>query len=134
MTDGDNGVNSPCSAPPVPRRIFLKGLVAGAGALATAPGLLARELIPDDAARLKPAYRGPKVIIVRFGGGARRRETIDSRSTYSPFLCHELAKRGTLFKNMEISSFAKMESIDGKGRPVEIETSRVTTFGALPVS
>ncbi len=52
----------------------------------------------------KAAYSGPNVIIVRFGGGVRRRETIEPETTYSPYLAHVLAKRGTLFNNMMISS------------------------------
>jgi len=107
----------------LPRRTFLKGVMAGAGLLATAPELVAAKLSSTGAAQPKPSYKGPNVIIIRFGGGARRRETIDPKLTYSPFLCHELTKRGTLFKNMEISSFVKMEGRDGNGKPVEIETS-----------
>jgi len=72
------------------RRTFLKDVLVGAGALAAADGLIA-ETLPDLTDRSKPAYRGPNVIIVRFGGGARRRETIDGETTYAPFLCHELA-------------------------------------------
>jgi hypothetical protein len=52
------------------------------------------------------------VIIVRFGGGARRRETIDQQTTFAPFLCHEFARRGTLFKTMEIDSFTPTAGVD----------------------
>jgi hypothetical protein len=99
----------------VPRRSFLKGLVAGAGALTTNPALLASEISPRASTFLKPPYRGPNVIVVRFGGGARRRESIDSEHTYSPFLCHELLKRGVLFKNMEIDSLHGVETSHGQG-------------------
>ncbi|HYR42342.1 MAG TPA: hypothetical protein VER98_04935 [Terriglobia bacterium] len=95
----------------LPRRTFLKDVLVGAGALATAEGLIA-ETLPDLADRAKPAYRGPNVIIVRFGGGARRRETIDAETTYAPFLCHELAKRGTLYNKMEIDSFTPTVGVD----------------------
>src|SRR6185369_9153800 len=105
------------------RRTFLKEVAVGASALATTGPLLAADLFSPSAIGTRPPYRGPNVVIIRFGGGARRRETIDPGFTYSPFLCHELTKRGTLFKNMEISSFVKMEAMDGKGKPVEIETS-----------
>ena len=95
----------------VRRRKFLKTLTAGAG------GLLASEelLFPETNLPLvsaKPPYRGPNVIIVRFGGGARRRETIDPKTTYAPFLCHELARRGTLFPQMEIDSFTPTTGVD----------------------
>src|SRR6266567_6288193 len=95
----------------LPRRTFLKDVLVGAGALAVADGLIA-ETLPDLGDRAKPAYRGPNVIIVRFGGGARRRETIDAETTYAPFLCHEFARRGTLFNNMEIDSFTPTVGVD----------------------
>src|SRR5947209_986334 len=48
----------------------------------------------------------PRVILVRFGGGVRRLETItDPEHTYCPFVYHELFKRhGILFKDVEIES------------------------------
>ncbi len=49
----------------------------------------------------------PRVIIVRFGGGVRRRETIaDASRTYCPFIYHDLFERqqGLLFPNTEIES------------------------------
>lgn len=95
----------------LPRRTFLKGLAAGVGAAASG--------IPILGESAKPDYTGPNIIIIRFGGGVRRRETIDPEHTFSPFLCRELTKRGVLFKNMELSA-----SITGeKGEPEKIETS-----------
>src|SRR5436305_9195982 len=96
---------------PLPRRKFLKGLVAGTGALASAPLCLADSL-PIIGEQSEPSYGGPNVIIVRFGGGARRRETIDAETTYAPFLRHEFAKRGTLFTKMEIDSFTPTVGVD----------------------
>jgi hypothetical protein len=54
----------------------------------------------------RPDYTGPNVILVRFGGGVRRLETIlEPENTYCPFIYHELARRqGILFNNMEITS------------------------------
>ncbi|MCZ6854326.1 MAG: hypothetical protein O7G86_10440, partial [Gammaproteobacteria bacterium] len=66
-------------------------LIAGA-LFSTTPALAAR-----------PAYSGPNVIIVRFGGGVRRRETIDPAHTFAPYLSKSLTQRGTLFANMEVS-------------------------------
>src|SRR5438477_4156708 len=91
----------------LPRRAFLKRVLAGAGA-AVSPDFL----LGAQADLAKPAYRGPKVILVRFGGGVRRRETIEPQSTYAPFLCHEFAKRGTLFTRMEIDSFTPAIGVD----------------------
>src|SRR5688572_18233318 len=90
----------------ISRRRFIRD-VGGMGAVAAAglPGLI-------GAADAKRSYRGPNVIIVRFGGGARRRESIDPDHTYAPFLCHDFAKRGTLFKNMEIDSFTPSKKVD----------------------
>src|SRR5262249_34880610 len=98
--------------PLVPRRTFLKGMLAGAGATAAGSGLLLGESLPPFADRTRPPYRGPNVIIVRFGGGARRRETIDPEHTYAPFLCHEMTKRGVLFPKMEIDSFTPTKGVD----------------------
>ncbi len=72
------------------RRHFLQGLAAGtavAGPLWAQPAT-------------KPTYRGPNVILIRFGGGARRRESIDPQHSYARHLTQELAPRGTLFGNM----------------------------------
>ena len=63
----------------------------------------------------RPEYRGPNVIIIRYGGGARRRESIEAGTTYSPFLCHELVKRGTLFKRMEITEMEGIETSHAQG-------------------
>ncbi len=97
---------------PLPRRAFLKGLLASAGAAASPDLLLRAAVLPDAAGVAKPPYRGPNVIIVRFGGGARRRETIDTDTTYAPFLCHDFAKRGTLFTRMQIDSFTPTVGVD----------------------
>lgn len=97
------------------RRGFLKGVLAGAGALAWGGGgrLLAQDPgVPPAAGR---EYRGPNLIVVRFGGGVRRRETIDPEHTWSPFLCHDLAKRGTLFPTMEIVSAPGIQTSHGEG-------------------
>jgi len=69
-------------------------------------------IIGDDA---KPSYSGPNIVIIRFGGGVRRRETIDADHTFSPYLCHELTKRGILFPRMEISSLEGIETSHGQG-------------------
>src|SRR5215212_4430451 len=98
--------------PKLPRRRFLKSMLAGASALASTGGLAGGQSLPSLAQPPKAPYRGPNVIIVRFGGGARRRETIEPQSTYAPFLCHELIQRGTLFPKMEIDSFTPTVGVD----------------------
>ncbi len=100
----------------LPRRKFIKGMAFGAGALASSGGLLAAESSPANAPEpARPAYRGPNVILIRFGGGVRRRETIDPVNTYAPFFCHDLVQRGTLHQNMEISSLQGVETSHGQG-------------------
>ncbi|MCI2398783.1 hypothetical protein [Aliiroseovarius subalbicans] len=47
-------------------------------------------------------YRGPNVIVIRYGGGVRRRETIDPAHSYSPYMLHDLAPRGVLIPDMVI--------------------------------
>lgn len=70
---------------------------------------------PDSASSARPTYNGPNIVIIRFGGGARRRETIDPDHTYSPFLCQEFSQRGTLFPRMEIAAEDGVETGHGQG-------------------
>ena len=101
----------------LPRRSFL---LAGAGA---GVGCLAALEAPPDAkvasaaetAGPRPEYRGPNVVIVRWGGGSRRRESIDPRHTCAPFLTHELTRRGVLFNRMEIDRFRDYQTSHGEG-------------------
>src|SRR6266446_409776 len=96
----------------LPRRTFLKAMLAGTGTMVSSAGVALAQALPEVGRADKPAYRGPNVIIVRFGGGARRRETIVPESTYAPFLCHDFCKRGTLFPQMLIDSFTPMVGVD----------------------
>ena len=52
---------------------------------------------------------------MRFGGGTRRRETIDAQYTYSPYLSKELPKRATLFPMTEIAQIDGLETSHGQG-------------------
>src|SRR5207248_9395851 len=96
--------------------IFLKEIAAGTG-LMVGGGVvsLAQTLTGAVTAPILSAYRGPNVVLIRYGGGARRRESIDPEDTYSPFLCRELIKRGTLFKNMEIAQIKGLNTSHGEG-------------------
>jgi len=103
------------------RRTFLKTMAIGAGVTAGAgvgwpgisPSVMAGPVVTPQSVR--PPYRGPNVILVRFGGGVRRRETIDPEHTYSAYLRHELTKRGTLFTNMEIDQIEGVNTSHGEG-------------------
>ena len=98
----------------VPRRRFLQGIALGAPALAAArdDGQPATE---PAAATPRPEYSGPKVVLVRFGGGVRRRETIDPDHTYAPWTRKEFAKQGTLFTNMMIDPALELNTSHGEG-------------------
>lgn len=112
------------------RRVFLKKMAVGLGASCLGGSLLAEmggrllrgdaapELPPEnlpDAPGPKSPYPGPRAIIVRFGGGVRRRETIlDPANTFSPFLC-DLMRRGTLFPKMEIVTREGVVTSHGEG-------------------
>jgi len=74
------------------RRAF-GGLIGG---LAVANGF-------STAAALPRSLAGPNVVMVRFGGGVRRFETIDGQGSYAPYLSQVLVKDGTLFPQMRIS-------------------------------
>ena len=90
------------------RRVFLGRSFAGC-AVASGFGLsnLDRSLCQATNASEKQEYRGPNVVLIRFGGGARRRESIERNSKcYSPYLLHELVPRGVLFNNMLIDTAA----------------------------
>src|SRR5262245_10776713 len=106
--------------PSLDRRRFLAHATAGAGALVAGlagcdpdrtahaplrPDKSDRDTIPLPDPIPYPANR-PNVILVRFGGGVRRRETVQvPERTYCPFIRHELAgKHGVLFSNVEIAS------------------------------
>src|SRR5438445_7439665 len=118
---------------PIDRRRFLKQSAA-LGAAAAA-GLSLSANAPDQprddgpwppiAALDDPAFQPttpygddqPNVILVRFGGGVRRLETVaDAEHTYCPFIYHELYKRqGVLCPNMEIDSSPAIKTSHGKG-------------------
>ncbi|MFN0130505.1 MAG: hypothetical protein ACKV19_27915 [Verrucomicrobiales bacterium] len=93
------------------RRVFMGGL-AGA-ALARSYGQEPSRLAGTPPPL--PDYRGPNVIMVRFGGGVRRRETIEPETTYAPFLRKVLAAHGTLFTRMTISQFEDIQTSHGEG-------------------
>ena len=90
------------------RRTFLLGSAAASASLLTGLPTL-------GTTTPRPEYRGPKVVIIRWGGGARRRESLDPRHTCAPFLTRELTRRGTLFPQMEIDRFHDYQTSHGEG-------------------
>lgn len=93
----------------VTRRAFNGGL-ATTTALAGGFGLTATPIVSRSR-----IYRGPNVIIVRFGGGVRRLETIDAKATYAPFLRHTLVKRGVLIPNVTIAQLDGVNTSHAEG-------------------
>jgi hypothetical protein len=98
------------------------GLSAGLGAgCDDKPGAAPEAKAPPVANAAPPQppkpYEGPNVILVRFGGGVRRRETVQfPDQTFCPFVYHELAgKQGVLFNNVEISSAPGIDTSHGQG-------------------
>jgi hypothetical protein len=117
---------------PLDRRRFLQ-TSAGLGAAAAGLSLSADAphappddnapwpAIPDDDPNFRPLLpypdSKPNVILIRFGGGVRRLETIlDAERTYCPFIYHELYKKqGVLFPNVEIDSSPGIDTSHGQG-------------------
>ncbi len=115
----------------VDRRKFLCQATASIGAVAAGAsmGLDPLDEVPGDFAPppenapMDPDfgerrdYNGPNLILVRFGGGVRRLETIqDDAHTFCPFIYHELGRRhGVLCKNMEIASAPHIKTSHGEG-------------------
>jgi hypothetical protein len=106
----------------IPRRDFIKGVALGAGVL-SAGGL---PLIANS----KPDYAGPNLILVRFGGGVRRRETIDPQHSYSRFFLHQLIPRGTFYPQMTIDQFQDINTSHGEGT-LYIATGKYEKFKGI---
>jgi hypothetical protein len=85
------------------RRSFTLGTLGLAASLAARPVLAG------------PAYSGPNVILVRFGGGVRRAETIDEATTWAPYLRHVLAPRGTFIPDLRIDKLEGVNTSHAEG-------------------
>lgn len=85
------------------RRAFNLGLGAAVAATSVSTRVNAR------------AYAGPNVILIRFGGGVRRAETIDAANTYAPYLRHVLAKRGVFIPDMRIAQLDGVNTSHAEG-------------------
>jgi len=100
------------------RREFLMRSAAGVGALGALAAGGAHPVDLQAAAAggaVLPEYRGPNVVIIRFGGGVRRLETINPEATYAPYFLKELAPQGTLYTNMMIEQIEGVETSHGQG-------------------
>ena len=102
------------------RRQFTLGSLGLAAGLAASPALAQM-----------PGYRGPNVILVRFGGGVRRAETIDEAATYAPFLRHNLARRGTFIPDLRIDKLEGVNTSHAEGT-LNLLTGRYLAYRELP--
>lgn len=94
-------------SPGLSRRQFGLGASASLATLAMPP--LATPAVAQT------SYTGPNVILVRFGGGVRRQETIDPARSVSPYLLNVLAPQGTLFTDMRMAAGKSVVSSHGQG-------------------
>lgn len=102
------------NTPRLNRRHFLAtSALAGASVLAGSGPVAAND--SSAITRARPDYRGPRVILIRWGGGARRRESLDPQHTCAPYLTHELTRRGVLYSKMEIDQFHDYQTSHGEG-------------------
>ncbi|MEM6973998.1 MAG: hypothetical protein AAF577_14455 [Pseudomonadota bacterium] len=104
----------------IDRRRFTAGALAATG-LAAAPG---------PPLRAAPAYRGPNVIILRFGGGVRRRETIEPQTSWAPVLLHRLAPQGLMIPNLSIAQLDGVDTSHAEGT-LNILTGRYRAYRDL---
>lgn len=102
------------------RRQFTLGSLGLAAGLAASPALAQM-----------PGYRGPNIILVRFGGGVRRAETIDEAATYAPFLRHNLAPRGTFIPDLRIDKLEGVNTSHAEGT-LNLLTGRYLAYRELP--
>jgi hypothetical protein len=93
-------------------------------------GLAASMTAPFTAHAQSPSYRGPNVILVRFGGGVRRAETIDEAATWAPYLRHVLAPRGTFIPDLRIDKLEGVNTSHAEGT-LNLLTGRYLAYREL---
>jgi hypothetical protein len=91
-----------------------RGFAAGLGGVVAAGGLGLRSGV-TTAQAARPRYRGPNVIVVRFGGGVRRAETIIPDKSYAPYLVNVLAPRGVLIPDLTIAELNGVDTSHAEG-------------------
>jgi len=75
----------------------------------------------------KPEYNGPNVVLIRFGGGVRRHETIELSGTYAPYMMNSLAPRGVLIPDMRIDKLEGVNTSHAEGT-LNILTGRYLAY------
>ena len=89
-------------------------------------GAVAASTLLPRAVKAATAYTGPNVILLRFGGGVRRAETIGEKS-FAPYLMHKLAKRGVLIPDMQIAQLDGVATSHAEGT-INILTGRYLAY------
>ena len=107
---------------PISRRQFNAGLAGSFAGGALVSGL------PQTAQAA--TYRGPNVILVRFGGGVRRIETIEPKTSFAPFLLNVLAKRGVLIPDLSIAELAGVDTSHAEGT-LNLLTGRYKSYSKV---
>ncbi len=98
------------------RRAFVERSLLGLGAVALGAGSLgAKPALVGARTTARRAYSGPNVVIVRFGGGVRRRETLVREHSHCPYFLERLVPRGTLFPDTQIAQLDDVETSHGQG-------------------
>ncbi len=114
-TPSSGNPNGSRPAPQASRRAFLRSAAVAAAGVAWGPARAPGATGTETSGAEREAFRGRNVIVIRFGGGVRRRESIEPRQTYAPFVVHELAKAGTLFPAVEIAQLEGLNTSHGEG-------------------
>lgn len=96
------------------------------GTLGLAAGLTA----PFPSLAQSAAYQGPNLVLVRFGGGVRRAETIDEAATWAPYLRHALAPRGTFIPDLRIDRLEGVNTSHAEGT-LNLLTGRYLAYREL---
>ncbi len=91
---------------------------------------LAASLAAGPAVAQTAGYTGPNVVLVRFGGGVRRAETIDEAATYAPYLRHVLAPRGTFIPDLRIDKLEGVNTSHAEGT-LNLLTGRYLAYREL---
>ncbi|MCU0829523.1 MAG: hypothetical protein MUE52_19595 [Tabrizicola sp.] len=91
---------------------------------------LAASLAAPLPALSQTSYKGPNVILVRFGGGVRRAETIDEAATWAPYLRHTLAPRGTFIPDLRIDKLEGVNTSHAEGT-LNLLTGRYLAYREL---
>ncbi len=93
------------------RQVLTYGAAGATTALLGSLGLSQQASSQDN----QNAYTGPNIFLIRFGGGVRRQETIQSDQTYAPYFLHTLVPQGTFYPNMEIDQMKNVSTSHGEG-------------------